>query len=71
MTYNAPLQDIHFVIEDVLQAPTAWAQRYVLVNLEADTSRQILEEAAKFAKGVLAPIKATADLEGANGLTAR
>ena len=25
-TYNAPLRDMHFVIEEVLKAPTAWAQ---------------------------------------------
>ena len=25
-TYNAPLRDMHFVIEEVLQAPAAWAQ---------------------------------------------
>lgn len=63
-TYNAPLRDMHFVIEEVLQAPTAWAQTPVFVDLDADTSRQILEEAAKFATGVLAPINGTADLEG-------
>ena len=25
-TYNTTLRDMHFVIEEVLQAPTAWAQ---------------------------------------------
>ena len=25
-TYNTPLRDMHFFIEEVLQAPTAWAQ---------------------------------------------
>lgn len=32
--------------------------------MDADTSRQILEEAGKFASGVLAPINSAADLEG-------
>ncbi|MDO8458205.1 MAG: acyl-CoA dehydrogenase family protein [Burkholderiaceae bacterium] len=63
-TYNAPLRDMHFVIEEVLKAPDAWAQTPVFADLDADTSRQILEEAAKFATGVLVPINSAADLEG-------
>ncbi|MDO8774494.1 MAG: acyl-CoA dehydrogenase family protein [Burkholderiaceae bacterium] len=63
-TYNAPLRDMHFVIEEVLKAPDDWAQTPAFTDLDADTSRQILEEAAKFATGVLAPINSAADLEG-------
>jgi alkylation response protein AidB-like acyl-CoA dehydrogenase len=63
-TYNAPLRDMHFVIEEVLQAPAAWAQTPAFEDLDADTSRQILQEAGKFANGVLAPINGAADLEG-------
>ena len=63
-TYNAPLQDMHFVIEEVLQAPATWAQTPAFEDLDFETSRQILEEAGKFANGVLAPINSTADLEG-------
>ena len=63
-TYNAPLRDMHFVIEEVLKAPAAWAQTPAFEDLDADTSRQILEEAGKFANGVLAPINGTADLQG-------
>ena len=63
-TYNAPLRDMHFVIEEVLNAPDEWAQTPAFADLDADTSRQILEEAAKFATGVLAPINSAADLEG-------
>lgn len=63
-TYNAPLRDMHFVIEEVLKAPDEWAQTPAFADLDADTSRQILEEAAKFATGVLAPINSAADLEG-------
>ncbi len=63
-TYNALLRDMHFVIEEVLQAPSAWAQTPAFKDLDADTSRQILEEAGKFANGVLAPINSAADLEG-------
>ena len=63
-TYNAPLRDMHFVIEEVLQAPAAWAQTPAFEDLDGDTSRQILEVAGKFASGVLAPINSAADLEG-------
>jgi alkylation response protein AidB-like acyl-CoA dehydrogenase len=63
-TYNAPLRDMHFVIEEVLQAPATWVQTPAFEDLDADTSRQILEEAGKFANGVLAPINSAADLEG-------
>ena len=38
-TYNAPLRDMHLVIEEALQAPTAWAQTPVFKDLDADTSR--------------------------------
>lgn len=63
-TYNAPLRDMHFVIEEVLGAPAEWTQTPAFADLDADTSRQILAEAAKFATGVLAPINSAADLEG-------
>ena len=63
-TYTAPLRDMQFVIEEVLGAPVAWREMQAFAELDADTVRQILEEAAKFASGVLAPINAAADLEG-------
>lgn len=43
-TYKAPLRDMRFVIEEVLQAPAAWAQTPAFEDLDGDTSRQILEE---------------------------
>jgi alkylation response protein AidB-like acyl-CoA dehydrogenase len=63
-TYSAPLRDMQFVIEDVLQAPASWREMPDFADLDAGTARQVLEEAAKFAAGVLAPINAPADLEG-------
>jgi alkylation response protein AidB-like acyl-CoA dehydrogenase len=62
--YSAPLQDMRFVIEDVLGAPAAWAETPAFADLDADTARQVIEEAGKFASGVLAPINAAADLQG-------
>lgn len=62
--YTAPLRDMRFVLEDVLGAPAAWAATPAFADLDADTARQVLEEAGKFASGVLAPINAAADLQG-------
>ncbi len=63
-TYDAPLRDMRFVIEDVLQAPAAWRGWPAHADLDADTAAQVLEEAAKFASGVLAPLNGPGDLEG-------
>jgi alkylation response protein AidB-like acyl-CoA dehydrogenase len=63
-TYSAPLRDMRFVIEDVLGAPAEWAETPAFECLDADTARQVLEEAGKFASGVLAPINSAADLQG-------
>lgn len=63
-TYQPPLRDMQFVIEEVLDAPAFWALTPAFADLDADTARAVLEEAGKFAAGVLAPINGSADLEG-------
>ena len=63
-TYAAPLRDMAFVIEQVLQAPAGWREMPAFGELDAETARQVLEEAARFASGVLAPINGSADLQG-------
>jgi alkylation response protein AidB-like acyl-CoA dehydrogenase len=63
-SYTPPLRDMQFVIEDVLQAPAAWAAIPAFAEIDADTARAVLEEAGKFASEVLAPINAAADLQG-------
>jgi len=63
-TYTPPLRDMQFVIEEVLDAPAWWAATPAFADLDADTARAVLEEAGKFAAGVLAPINGSADLEG-------
>jgi alkylation response protein AidB-like acyl-CoA dehydrogenase len=62
--YIAPLRDMRFVIEDVLGAPAAWAATPAFADFDAGTARLVLEEAGKFASGVLAPLNAAADLQG-------
>jgi alkylation response protein AidB-like acyl-CoA dehydrogenase len=63
-SYCAPLRDMQFVIEEVLDAPAFWAQVPALAEIDRDTARVILEEAAKFATGVLQPLNSPADLQG-------
>ena len=63
-SYTPPLRDMQFVIEDVLQAPAAWAAMPAFAEVDAGTARAVLEEAGKFASEVLAPINAAADLQG-------
>jgi alkylation response protein AidB-like acyl-CoA dehydrogenase len=62
--YEPPLRDMQFVIEQVLDAPAQWRELPALADLDVDTARAVLEEAGRFAAGVLAPINGRADLEG-------
>ncbi len=62
--YTAPLRDMRFVIEQVLQAPGGWAACPAFADLDAHTAMQVLEEAARFASDVIAPTNAPGDLAG-------
>jgi len=62
--YEAPLRDMRYVIEEVLGLPVQWAGLPAFADLDADTARQVLDEAARFATEVLAPTNANGDLEG-------
>jgi alkylation response protein AidB-like acyl-CoA dehydrogenase len=62
--YEAPLRDMRYVIEDVLGLPAQWAGVPAFAELDADTARQVLAEAARFATEVLAPTNANGDIEG-------
>lgn len=63
-TYVPPLRDLQFVLEDVLDLPRAWAGMPAFADLDADTARQVVEEAGRFASEVLAPLNAPGDLQG-------
>jgi alkylation response protein AidB-like acyl-CoA dehydrogenase len=62
--YEAPLRDMQFVIEELLGLPAQWAQLPAYADLDADTARQVIEEASKFAVEVLAPTNGPGDAEG-------
>jgi alkylation response protein AidB-like acyl-CoA dehydrogenase len=62
--YRAPLKDMRFVMERVLQAPASWAGCVPFADLDLDTVDAVLQEAARFAAGVLLPVNATGDAAG-------
>jgi alkylation response protein AidB-like acyl-CoA dehydrogenase len=62
--YDAPLREMRYVIEDLLGLPAQWAALPAFAELDADTAAQILDEAARFATQVVAPLNASGDLEG-------
>lgn len=66
--YNAPLQDMNFILNDVFKAPEFWAKNDQLAHVDSDTVSMVLEEMAKFAKNTLLPINRTGDEEGATYL---
>ena len=62
--YVAPLRDMRFVIERVLDAPASWRECAAFAELDTDTAAAVLQEAARFAREVLLPINARGDAEG-------
>ena len=63
MTYNAPVQDMIFVLEDLCDLEGV-AALPGLEDATPDMVRAILEEAAKYAGQVLAPMNRAGDLAG-------
>ena len=62
--YVPPLADMRFVIERVLGAPASWAQCAPFADLDLETVDAVLQEAGRFAAGVLLPINAEGDAVG-------
>ena len=62
--YEAPIDDMRFVIERVLDAPTSWSGCPSFAELDKDTLMAVLREAGRFAAEKLAPLNAAGDLEG-------
>ncbi len=62
--YTAPLQEMQFVIEQVLDAPAVWAQLPAYAEVDADLAREVLEQAGRFAQDVLAPLNGPGDRQG-------
>jgi 3-(methylthio)propanoyl-CoA dehydrogenase len=62
--YQAPLADMKFVLRELVDLDLL-AQLPGFSDLTLDVAEAVLEEAAKFAEGVLSPLNRSGDLEGA------
>ncbi len=61
-TYTAPLDDLHFILNQVLGAPARLTPLYP--DYETDLQSAILEEAGKLCSEVLQPLNQSGDSEG-------
>ncbi len=60
-SYKAPLDDMHFVLNEVLKVSSLTS---LYPDFDTDTMSAVLEEAAKLCEGVLQPINRSGDEEG-------
>ena len=63
--YNAPLNDMRCILNDVFKAHELWQNNDSLAHVDMETVDMILEEMAKLSKNVLLPINRSGDEEGA------
>ncbi|MES2149465.1 MAG: acyl-CoA dehydrogenase C-terminal domain-containing protein [Pseudomonadota bacterium] len=64
MSYKAPLRDMRFLINEVLDYPAHYAMLSNGVDATPDTVNAVLEGAAAFSEEVLAPLNLPGDAEG-------
>src|SRR5579883_397147 len=64
MTYRAPVREVRFVLEELLET-SRLAGAPQLPDYSAELAQSVLEEAARFAEGVLEPLNRPGDREGA------
>ncbi|WP_339719510.1 acyl-CoA dehydrogenase C-terminal domain-containing protein [uncultured Paraglaciecola sp.] len=71
--YTAPLRDIRFVMDDLLDFSSHYNQLNSTTEVDRETQLAIIEEAAKFSENVLSPLNAVGDQIGctwtADGVT--
>ena len=63
-TYTPPLRDQKFVLHELLGVVDELKMLPAHAEIDADTINAVLEEAGKFAAGVLAPLNLSGDAEG-------
>jgi alkylation response protein AidB-like acyl-CoA dehydrogenase len=63
--YKAPLRDMRFVLEDVLDVASHW-QRWpeLAEHLDSETAWAVLEEAGRLSAGTIAPLNRVGDEQG-------
>ncbi len=62
--YNAPLQDMRFLLKDVFDAPSFWQANDSLSHIDMDTVDSVLEALSTFTQKVLLPLNRSGDEEG-------
>jgi len=63
-SYKAPLQDMQFIINDVIQIEQLLLELPYYQEIDADLFEPILEEAAKFSENILQPTNQIGDQQG-------
>ena len=63
-SYQAPLRDFRFVMDEVLDYPRHYAQLPQAEEVTPDVVSAILEEGARFTREVLLPLNRTGDEQG-------
>ena len=63
-SYTPPLRDMQFVLHELLGAVDQLKAIPRYADVDAETMDAVLEEAGKFAAGVIAPINLSGDAEG-------
>mgnify|MGYP001311868944 FL=1 len=63
-SYHAPLREMRFAIEHVLDAPRHWAAIPAFAELDMQTAGEVLAQAGRFASEVLQPLNAAGDRQG-------
>lgn len=66
LDYNAPVEDMQFVLFDLLDAESEWREMAAFSEIDRDIARVILDEAGKLSANVMAPLNQSADAEGAH-----
>ena len=62
--YKAPLRDIRFLMNEVLDFPAHYATLESGKDADRDTVSAIIEECAKLCEDVLSPLNLSGDEEG-------
>lgn len=62
--YRVPREDMQFVLQDVFQVDKDWAESDTLAELDMETAFAIIDEGAKLAESLIAPLARAADEEG-------
>ncbi len=62
--YRLPLDDIHFIVHQWLEAPSQWRRMPDFSTVDAETADLVIGEIGRFCSDVLAPTNSVGDLQG-------